>query len=629
MDGMAHAVTRVRLRPLAFAALLFAIFAVLVWRLADTQLRHGAEYARLADLNQLRTIAVEAPRGLLYDRRGRIVVSNRASYAAQIVPMQIEDPNAEIALLAESIGVPRQAIWDRLLHRNGVAYKSFEELSQAIPLGPVTVANDLGIAQVGRFYERADRLPGVRIELVPVRKYPYGTLGSHAFGYIGQITQRELAARRGSGYGLNDLVGKDGVEYTYDRDLRGRSGGELVKVNAAGQAVESVGDFAAEPGHNLELTLDWDLQQAAESAMARQIDVVAKRIGNRIAGAAIAIDPNNGEVLALVSQPNFDPNDFAAGISGKRYLEYLRDPLLPLYDRAIDGAYPTGSTFKIITSSAALSTGVLTPASTRYCGGAFVLGIVFNDDVAGGHGTLDVPQAIGRSCDVFFYQVGHQLGIERLDRYAALFGIGRTTGIDVPGESPGTLPSPDWKKRTQKEDWYPGDTVNMAIGQGYVEATPAQMVRVAAAIANGGTIYVPHLVAAERDGHGRVVRRFLPRVQARLGLSPEALDVVRRGMLAAIEGDGGTARNVQMAGFHYAGKTGTAENVPTPDNPAGRNHAWFICYAPFDHPRLAVAVVMEKSGGFGAMNAAPVAQAIVQAYFHIRSTGPNGSGIRD
>ncbi|HYK53374.1 MAG TPA: penicillin-binding transpeptidase domain-containing protein, partial [Candidatus Eremiobacteraceae bacterium] len=409
-----------------------------------------------------------------------------------------------------------------------------------------------------------------------------------------------------------------------------KPGGREIKVNSAGEAVASVGDFAATPGDNLDLTLDWPLQRAAETAVANQIKIVSGETGHRVGGSAIVEDPSTGAVLALVSQPNFDPNDFAAGISGKRYSSYLNDPLLPLFDRAISGAYPTGSTFKIITSSAALESGLMDDESTRYCGGVYDLnGFIFNDDTAGGHGTLTIRPAIARSCDVFFFQVGNELGITRLDKYAAAYGIGKKTGIDIPGETSGTLPTPAWKEKVVKDQWYSGDTVNMSIGQGYLEASPVQMLRVVGAVANGGELFAPYLVSDARDPQGRIVKRFEPRPEGNVGVSDTNLQIVREGMLGAIEDPAGTAHNVYIPGFHYAGKTGTAENFPTVDNPQGRNHAWFVCFAPYDHPKIAVVVFMDQSGGFGAVNAAPVAQAIITAYFHLKTIGPNGAGIRD
>jgi penicillin-binding protein 2 len=619
-----------RRRTAAFAIVIVAIFAVLVWRLADTQLVNGKHYAYLADLNQLRTIPVSAPRGLLYDRNGIVIARNRPSFVVQVVPMQVRDPQAEMAELARIVGKPEAALWRRLLHQNGVAYQSFDALASAIPLGPINVIEDLSTATVGRFAERADRLPGMSVQLLPVREYPNGTAASHAIGYVGQISQSQYEALKSQGYGPNDTVGEDGLEMTYDALLRGTRGGREIKVDSAGEAVASVGEYAAVPGNDLDLTLDWPLQKAAESAMAAQIKLIAAQIGHRVGGSAIVEDPNTGAVLALVSQPNFDPNDFAAGISEKRYEQYLHDPLLPLFDRAISGAYPTGSAFKMITSSAALQSGVLTPDSTRYCGGVFDLnGFLFNDDMPGGHGTLSVRDAIARSCDVFFWQVGNELGIARLDKYAAAFGIGSKTGIDLPGETSGTLPTPAWKKRVVKDDWYAGDTADLSIGQGFLEASPVQMLAVVSAVANGGTLYAPYFVSDVRDARGKIVKRFEPKPRAQVPVSPENLAVVREGMLGTIESPYGTAHNVYIPGFHYAGKTGTAENSPTVDNPEGRNHAWFVCFAPYDRPRIAVVVFMDQSGGFGAVSAAPVAQAIVAAYFHIRQSGPNGAGIRD
>ena len=619
-----------RARTIAFAGGIAIVFAILIWQLADVQLRDGSHYSRLADLNQLRTIPVAAPRGVIYDRRGVVIARNRPSFVVQIVPMQLAQPQTEIAELAGILGQPAAEIWKRLLHQNGVAYKTFADLANAVPLGPINVAEDLNPQVVGRFAEQADHLPGMSVELIPVRDYPFGTIGSHIVGYVGQITASEYAARKGKGYGSNDVVGKDGIEFQYDKMLQGVRGGRRIKVNSAGQAVANVDEFVAVPGNSLDLTIDWRLQRAAETAVAQQRRDITKRIGHAVAGAAIVEDPNTGAVLALVSQPNINPNDFATGITETRYASYLRDPLNPLFDRAIAGKYPTGSTFKMISGSAILASGLMTTTSTRFCGGAFDLnGFIFNDDRSGGHGTLDVRTAVAESCDVFFYQVGHALGIDRLDKYASAFGIGHKTGVDLPGETEGTLPTPAWKKKAVGDDWYGGDTVNMAIGQGFVEASPIQMLRIASAIANGGRLYSPYIIADVRNARGRIMQSFSRPAPREVPVPAEDLAVVRAGMLGAIEDPGGTAHNVEIPGFHYAGKTGTAENSATIDNPQGYNHTWFVCFAPYDKPQIAVVVFMDRTNGFGAVNAAPVAQAIVEAYFHIRHAGPSGSGLRD
>jgi penicillin-binding protein 2 len=617
-------------RIISLVVIIALALGLLFARLIYVQLAQGEFFGRLADLNQLRTVPVTAPRGVLFDRNGIVIARNRPSFVVQIVPMQIEDPSSEIAELAELLGISATDVWRRLLHQNGVTYRDFNSLASAIPLGPINIADDLTPAEVGTFSERSERFPGMSVELVPVRDYPHHTLGSHFLGYVGQITESEFTSRKSRGYGANDIVGKEGLEYTYDQWLRGRSGGRRIKVNSAGEAVAMVGNFAATPGNDLALNIDWRLQRDAETAVAEQIRTIAKRVGHRIGGSAIVEDPSSGAILALVSQPNIDPNDFAAGIREKRYTAYLRDPLHSLFNRAISGAYPTGSTFKMITSSAALESGLMNADSTRFCGGAFDLnGYVFYDDRAGGHGSLTITQGIAESCDVFFYQLGHELGIDRIDKYASGYGIGKRTGIDLPGETTGTLPSPKWKERLYKDVWYAGDTVSVSIGQGYLEASPIQMLKVVSAVANGGTLYAPELVNEIRDQHGRALKHFSPVNEGQVPVSEANLAIVRQGMLGAIESDYGTAHNVYIPGFHYAGKTGTAENVPTVDNPSGSNHAWFVCFAPYDHPKIAVVVFMDESGGFGAVNAAPVAQAIVKSYFHIKSAGPNGNGIRD
>jgi penicillin-binding protein 2 len=339
------------------------VILVLIWRLADVQLVHGASYETLADQNQLRTIPLTAPRGLMYDRRGVIIASNRPSFVVQVVPLQVDDPSAEIDELGKILHVPPQSLWKRLLRYNGVTYPTFDALAGVVPLGPITIAGDLSPATVARFSERADRLAGMNVELVPVRYYPFGTTGSHIMGYVGRITQDEYETRKHLGYGTNDTIGKEGLEFTYDAAMRGQNGGRQIKVNSAGAAVATLGETEAVPGNSLDLTVDWRLQRAAEAAMDKQIRVIKARIGHRIAGAAIVEDIHTGAILALVSQPNVNPNDFALPITEARYNAYLNDPLKPLFTRAIAGKYPTGSTFKMITSSAALASGVLTRAA--------------------------------------------------------------------------------------------------------------------------------------------------------------------------------------------------------------------------------------------------------------------------
>jgi penicillin-binding protein 2 len=594
----------------AFVGVLALALAALVARLTQVQLLQGASYADAARANQVRRIPVAAPRGRIYDRNGVVLVRSRPSFVCALIPSEVHDPATTIRELARTLRVPEALLWRRLLHHHGTNYTSFAEVAAYEPYGPVILASDLSTAQIARVAEAQNDLPGVDVEAQPVRNYPYRTLGAHAFGYVGQITEDEYKLLRANGYTPNDVVGKDGLEARYDAELRGTAGGERIEVDAQGQLVRRLGPVTPVPGKSLVLAMDSRLQEIAETALRKELADRGKAVGRRLAGAVVVIDPRDGGVLALASSPTFDPNAFALGIKESTYARYLKDPLQPLYDRAIGAATATGSTFKMITGSAAISSGVIRPNQVLYDSGSWNChGVLFSDIAAGGLGTTDFVRAVAASSDGYFYQLGYRLGHARLRYYALQFGLDKRLGIDLPGEYPGNWPTNEWSMKTYGLPLEPSDVCQLAIGQGAMQATPLQMATAAAAVANGGTLFRPHLVEQIRDASGRVVRRLDHEIVRRLPVTQEALREVRAGM-DRVTDPGGTAYGEAVPGVPFGGKTGTVET----DGGNGPNTTWFVAYAPSSHPRLAMAVFMERTGSYGASVAAPVAHDIIAAY---------------
>lgn len=599
-------------RLVVFGLGLLAALALLIARLTQVQLVEGARYAAAARANQIRRIPVAAPRGRIYDRNGVVLVRSRPSFVCAMIPSDVHDIDATMRQLASVLDVPGSLLWKRLLHHRGINYTDFDQVATYEPYGPIILASDLTSAQMARLAESQDQLPGLDLEAQPVRDYPYHKLGSHFFGYVGQITEEEYEALKSKGYTANDVVGKEGLEQHYDAYLRGKAGGEQIEVNAQGQLVRRLGPVDPIPGDSLVLSIDWRIQTLAENALRDQLAAVAKLRGHPVAGAVVAIDPNDGGVLALASDPNFDPNDFTGGIKESTFERYLNDPLHPLYDRAIGAATPTGSTFKMVTGSAALTSGVIGKDQVLYDSGAWNChGVEFRDIAAGGLGTTDFIHALAASSDGYFYQLGYRLGHERLRYFATQYGLGKTLGIDIPGEYPGNWPTNAWSMKVYNLPLEPSDVCQLAIGQGAMQATPLQMANIAATVVNGGTLYVPHLVAAIRDAQGRIVKRFDHEILRHVPVTPESLREVRAGM-DQVTMPWGTAYGEDVPGVAYGGKTGTAET----DGGNGPNTTWFVAYAPAAHPKIAIAVFMERTGGYGATTAAPIARRIIAGYFH-------------
>jgi len=577
-------VGRVRVLGVAIAAVL-GLIAGGFWYV---QVVRGGHYAELAENNRLRQLTVRAPRGLVYDRHGSTLVENVPSYTLLLDRSRSADLDASLAFAAAVLERPRERLAEEVGRAHAVP--SFE---------PIPVARNLTLAQVARLSAAGWEHPELEIEVSPLRFYRHGRQTAHLLGYIGEVGETALAAADGR-LRPGDRVGKDGVERTYDPALRGVDGERVVVVDSRGRTLEEHRRVPAQPGRRLELTLDLPLQQTAERLLRDRV------------GAVVALDPADGAVRALVSSPAYDPNAFARGLEPEQWQELLADPGDPLQNRALANAYSPGSVFKIVMATAGLAEGVIDADRRVYCSGATTIyGRSFACGRRGGHGRVDLRQAIERSCNVYFYHLGQTLGIERIARWARAFGLGEPTGIDLAGERPGLVPDPAWSRAARGHPWYPGETISVAIGQGPVLVTPIQLARLTAAVANGGRLVTPHLV----DDPGRAApARELP-------LAPGLLAPVHAGLTDVVNGGQGTAQwSAKSDLVRIAGKTGTVQVVGRA-GADGRerseeleNHAWFVSFAPAEAPELVVVVFVEHGGG-GSRSAAPIARALYEEYF--------------
>jgi penicillin-binding protein 2 len=601
-------------RLAAFIATLALALVAVVARLVQIQLEQGETFAAAASANQIQLIPISAPRGLIVDRNGVVMVRSRPSFVCALIPSEVDSIDTTLHDLAGVLHVDEAKLRRRLYHHLGVDYAGFDQLLAAEPNGPVILASDLTPAQTAQLAESESSIPGVDLEEQPVRNYPLAKIGAHVFGYVGAITEDEYRARKNQGYSPNDVVGKDGLEETYDRWLRGRLGGQQIEVNSAGVLVRRLKPVDPIPGNTLVTTIDVRLQRILDANLHAELELRGKQVGHPLAGAAVVIDPQTGGILAMASQPAYDPNDFATAISARKFDAYLNDPLQPLYNRAIGAASPTGSTFKMVTGSGAISSGVIGKDQILYDSGSWYChGVTFRDIVSGGLGETDFIKALAASSDGYFYQLGDRLGHQRLRYYALQYGLAERLGIDLPGEYPGNWPTEEWVQRTYGKDYHlePSDVCQLAIGQGSMQATPLQIADVLATVLNGGTLYRPHIVAEIRSPRGAVVKTFDHEIIRQVDVTDESLREVKAGM-DLVTSPIGTGYGLAIPGLPFGGKSGTAE---TGVGGSGRNTTWFVAYAPSAHPTIAMAVYMEKTGGYGASVPGVVAQHTIADYF--------------
>lgn len=572
------------------------IIAVLIARLGYLQIAKGAEFHQQADNNRIRLMPVMAPRGTFYDRSGALLVSNRPGFSVSLVPISGPIPAEVLTKLAAILNMKVADIQSRIKE-------------QANPLEPIRIRNDVGQEVITKIEERREDLPGVVIEVQSVRNYIYSELGAHIFGYVSEISDTELAQKKSEGYKTGDIIGKFGLERFYDKDLRGVDGGAQVEVDVNGHPVRMLGKKEPVLGNSLVLTIDAKIQKAAEKAMDNRLNYLQKKLGNpqARAAAAVVLDPRTGAVLAMVSRPAFNPNLFNGGISTKDWKAINDNPFNPMQNRAIGAEYPPGSAFKIVTGTAALETGKLTLEEKIYDTGRHWI-IPKGNAHGAALGWIDFNEALVKSDNVFFYELGNRLGIDSLEQWARKFGLGDKTGIDLQGEDTGLVANRKYKEKVYGEEWYLSETFDAAIGQGFQLATPLQMATLISQVANGGHRYRPHLVSKIISPEGQTVKTFEPEELSFVPIAEKNLQAIRKA-LREVTLSGGTAGYI-FEGFNaqIAGKTSTAEN------PHGDDHGWFVAYGPYDNPTVAIAVVVEQ-GGYGSDSAAPIARKIMEAAF--------------
>lgn len=578
-----------RVKLLGFFASLVII--VLLSRVFYLQIIDGEKYASLAEGNRIRIIKEIAPRGTFYDRNGKPLVLNRPNFIVTIIP-RVEPVKEEVlARLSKLLNVPLEEI-----------HKKIE--AQTSGFDPIYIKQDVSLDIVTIIEEQKHLYPGVIIEVQPTRDYILREMGAHMFGYVSEINDAELEKKKDDGYKSGDIIGKFGLERIYDQLIRGVDGGEQVEVDVSGKPVQILGLKEPIPGADLYLTIDKDLQLAAEQAVDEQLKTVHAN-----AAAVVAMNPQTGEILAMVSRPAFDPNLFARGISTKDWKKINDNPYHPMDNKAITGEYPPGSTFKIVTGTAALAAGRVTPEEKIFDAGYHW--IIPKTNASGeALGYINFKEAMAHSDNVYFYEMGNRLGIDELEKYARMFGLGKETGIDLPYESDGLVANQAYKKRVYEEDWYLAETFDAAIGQGFQLVTPLQAAMVMGEIAANGKRYRPHCVSKIQTQDGKILTEFKPELTGELEVSPSVIRLVQEG-LHEVTTYGTGASSFRGFPIPIAGKTGTAEN------PHGRDHGWFVGYGPFDNPNIVVAVVVEQ-GGFGSVSAVPIGKKILEAAFHIK-----------
>lgn len=574
-----------------------AIFFVLLTRLWYLQIVDSERLVELSEINRLRFVPVAASRGAILDRNGRILVGNTPSFSVAVVPQEVKDKDALLASLAGYLGLDLAELRQRWDKGKGRA-KYY----------PIVIASGISRDQLEFLEENQLRLPGIDLEVKPVREYPNGTLAAHLLGYIGEISEQELDAEQFSEYNSGDYVGKSGLERSWERFLHGVDGGRQIEVDARGRYLRTLRETRPTVGNSMVLTIDIDLQKAAENAF-----------GDR-AGAAVLMDVNSGEILAFASNPAFDPALFAGRLDPEVWKSYLEDKRHPLENKALKGQYPPGSTFKIITALAGLEHGLIDEKTTVVCRGSYEVGKdKFNCWDKKGHGVVDLKRALRESCDVYFYQLGERLGVDRIAEMASRFGLGEATGVGLENEKGGLVPTTAWKEKKYGKKWFRGETLPVSIGQGYTLMTPIQLTAMTAALATEGTMYRPHLVKQVVDPDGKVLKEFKPEMIRRLDIKPASYRLVKEGLLAVVNEPRGTGAAARLYEVKVAGKTGTSQVVKMRDGKKElayqyRDHALFVAFAPFDKPEVAVSVVIEH-GEHGGAAAAPVAGAILRSYF--------------
>jgi penicillin-binding protein 2 len=604
---------------LIFLAIAFLVIFVRLWFL---QVIKGPEYRRMSENNRIRIRETPADRGMLLDRKGRILAHNRPSFEALLVPEDLKGNPEVLARVKDMLKLDPDDIQQKI-----------KSAKWRPPFKPLKIKSDIDWQELALLESNRVYLPGLLVDVRSTRAYNFGDLASHLIGYIGEIDENELKQTKSPPYRMGATVGKYGVEYEWEDVLRGVDGGRQVEVDATGREIKPLQSVEPFPGNNLVLTIDLDVQQAAEAAFQDKN------------GVCVAMDIKTGRILAMVSKPSFDPALFAGNVSAQDWKSLTENPHHPLQNKGIQGQYPPGSVFKIVTAIAGLESKIITPNTRFTCSGAYFYGNrYFRCFKREGHGSLDLHQAIVQSCDIYFYQLGLKVGPDRIAKYAHELGLGKKTDIPLPHERAGIIPSSSWKLKHLGAPWYSGETLSMAVGQGYVATTPIQLLRLMSAVANGGKMYLPQVVEKVTNLQGATLKQFPPVEAGKANITEETLQFIREALRGVVNEPHGTGGGAAIKGVDVSGKTGTAQVVRMAQDfkrgdmnrmPANlRDHAWFVAFAPFVDPQIAVAVLVEH-GGFGGAVSAPIAKKVIETYLGrepdeslriaTRPSGTNGS----
>jgi penicillin-binding protein 2 len=583
-----------------------AAFCLLFVRLFYLQVIQGAELRRLSENNSVRLERTDPSRGLIFDRDGKTLVDNRPSFDLSIILKDARPVADTIEKLARVINVPASELMLKINRgKGGAAYK------------PILLKQDFGRDALAAVEVRKFDLAGVVVGVRPLRHSLNKQSAAHLIGYLSEINAEELKSGKYPGAKGGDFIGKFGVEKAFESFLRGKRGGRQVEVNATGQVVKVLKTVDAQPGHNIYLTIDQMLQKRTEALLKGR------------AGAAVAMDPADGHILAMASSPSFDQNDFVSGMSHEKWSNLISNPFRPMENKAIQAEYPPASAYKIVTAMAGLEAGVIDEKTSFHCTGYYKYGDrVFRCWEKKGHGDVNVVQALIVSCDVFFYRVGQKLGADRLAWYAKASGLGSTTGINLDHEAEGLIPTTAWKKARTGKAWQGGETLSVAIGQGYDLVTPIQMLVLTSAVANGGSIYKPLILNKIKTAEGKVVVQIQSQVKGKLPAGSQTLELIKKGLWGVVNDGRGTAKATRIKGIDISGKTGTVQVVGRKDDEEAsetekpyhlKAHAWFVAYAPSVNPQIAVAVIIEH-GESGSQAAAPIAREMIRTY--LKKIGP-------
>ena len=573
------------------------VFLFLVIRLWHLQILNTDDYQAMSENNRLRFVPIAASRGAILDRTGKLLVSNRPSFSLAVIPQEVKDKETLLTLLSNLLGLDRAELAERWEKNKGRA-KYY----------PIVLASNITRDHVEIVEENRLRLPGIEIEMKPVREYTSEQLAAHLLGYIGEVSEKDLNSTGFENYNPGDYIGKNGIERALENELHGNDGGRQFEVDARGRVLRTISESYPTVGNSVVLTIDAAVQKQAERAFGDQ------------AGAAVVMDVTNGEILAFVSNPGFDPSLFSGTLPTNVWQGYLDDKRHPLENKALSGQYPPGSTFKMITALAGLQNNIINETTSINCNGSYDLGTsTFKCWNKNGHGATNLHKSLRESCDVFFYQLGEKLGVDKIAATAQAFKLGAPLGVELLNERSGLIPTSEWKRKRFGKRWYHGETLSVAIGQGAVLLTPIQLASMTATIANEGTIYRPHLVKRIVDADGKTLREAKTEIIGTAAFSKESFRLVKQGMLAVVNEPGGTGAMARLYDVKVAGKSGTSQVVKLRDSKKStpyqyRDHALFVAFAPFEKPEIAVAVVVEH-GEHGGAAAAPIASRILRAYF--------------